>query len=242
MENKFDISLKYVYDLIDYYLAWNDVETVLFNIIVKEKLEPEDVLQFKDTISGLILVTPVVHNDGNVSYTVICINRISHLIHCASTNGDILNCETFSFLCNIKENGQYFSCIQYTNYNHFYQEFVLITIIDDFVNSKQRIYTKELNGNFYFMCRDHMPYCRTYRGYNITQPLNFYVLGLHRYPNMHPKIRKCIENHVKKQMNTLDEKGLQQLSHKDWLEFNWKGLEEEAVEKRKHKIRLFNLL
>ena len=57
---------------------------------------------------------------------------------------------------------------------------------------------------------------------------------------MHPKIRKCIENHVKKQMNTLDEKGLQQLSHKDWLEFNWKGLEEEAIDKQKFKIKLFN--
>ena len=232
MENKFDRSLRFVYDLVDYLLLWQyDGELLNFNIIVKERLEHEDMLQFKNTVCGLILVTPVIYNDGNVSYTVICINRISHLIHCANTNGDTLNCETFSSLCNLKDEARYFSCIQY-NYNRDpYHEFVLVNMLYYFT-THNGTHNYEINKGFYFLCRDMMPFCRTDDGINFTQPLNFYVLALQRYPDMHPNIRRCVENHIKKQTTTLDEKGLQQLLHKEWLGYDWKGLEKTVIDFR----------
>ena len=192
-----DPGLEFLYDWLCSSRYYFDDHYQYINLKIKTHLTPEDVLEFKNCKVGVFIVTPIVYPDRKVSYTIIHIDRVTRLIHCANTNGDHLNCETFNFLCNLNDNGHYFTCAQYNNRCERYHEFK--------VNEMLKI----LFGNSIDMVDDSsdkdmlemLSMTNEIPGYNsnTVQPLNTYKKVLEKYPNINEDIRNSMMQHINKQ-------------------------------------------
>ena len=100
----------------------------LFMIVFTYRLELEDITDFRDYKYGVLYVTPTVSKNGVPCYTIIFINRQTHVIHFANTEHESLPCEAFLVLSQLEDNGKYF----------------------EFVHCHTRKYTEEeIKGPFY---------------------------------------------------------------------------------------------
>ena len=165
-------------------------------IRVVTHLTPEDVLKFRNCRAGILILTPIVYPDGNMSYTMIYIDRVTHLIHCGNTNGDRINCETFNFLCNLEENGRYFHCVQYDYKCERYHEFQALQMIDYFFNYiVYRFIDKPDEFIVRFTGRQRI------NGFNSSavQPLDTYEKILQKHPDINEDIRRNITKHIENQ-------------------------------------------
>ena len=78
------------------------------------KLTVDDFYKHKNKTGGIILI---VYNKGlndeqTNQFTVLCVKRKNHNIVWCNTQGLVLNCQAYEFLCNLKHNDKFFACTQ----------------------------------------------------------------------------------------------------------------------------------
>ena len=82
-------------------------------VYMSDNLTPEDVHKFEKYQDGLLLVTPVTSTANTPCYAVIHIDYKERLIQCSNTHGDVLNCDMFHYLCNLRYKDKGFVCVQH---------------------------------------------------------------------------------------------------------------------------------
>ena len=116
--------------------ALNRVINTNYLGLFRSEVTMKDLERYRTTDNGLVIINEIIEHNTR-TYSVVCIDHVSHIIHCCSTDGGIMNCDAFRTLCELNDMGQYFRCIQYRyRCEHFHEGFA-VYLVDLFTNQSQ---------------------------------------------------------------------------------------------------------